>query len=141
MKRLFISGFHKIRHFQPSYFLNGIQIPEVSSVKVLGFLFDSSLTWQKYIENVLNRGKQRLSQLYHCHSLFGHEGMATFYKSWIYPVFEYGSILYCRAALSHHLNRLDLLQARVEKYVWTYISILNCSSQCFNFGSNMLSPG
>ena len=46
-------------------------------------------------------------------SLFGCEGMATLYKSWIRPVLEYGSILYSIAALSH-LNCLDCLQAHVE---------------------------
>ena len=30
----------------PALFLDGIQIPDVSSVKVLGFVFDSSLAWQ-----------------------------------------------------------------------------------------------
>ena len=97
----------------PPLFLDGIQIPEVSSVKVLGFVFDSSLTWQKHIDQVLSRGKQRLSQLYRCRSLFGCEGIATLYKSWIRPILEYGSILYSGAALSH-LNRLERLQARVE---------------------------
>ena len=110
----FFSGFFKIRHFQsPSLFLDGIQIPEVSSVKVLGFVFDSSLTWQKHIDQVLSCGKQRLSQLYHCRSLFGCEGVAIHYKSWIRPILEYGSILYSGAALSH-LNCLECLQARVE---------------------------
>jgi len=46
--------------------LNAVRIPEVSSVKVLGFIFNSSLNWQNHINSVLNRGKQRLGQLYHC---------------------------------------------------------------------------
>ena len=58
-------------------FLYAIQILEVSSIKVLAFVFDSSLTC-KHIENVLSCGKQQLSQLYCCRSLFGCEGMATF---------------------------------------------------------------
>ena len=97
----------------PPLFLDGIQIPEISSIKVLGFVFDSSLTWQKHIDNFLSYGKQRLSQSYRCCSLFGCEDMATLYKSWIRPVLEYGSILYSGAALSH-LNHLDRLQAHVE---------------------------
>ena len=111
----------------PPLFLDGIQIPDVSSVKVLGFVFDSSLTWQKHIDHVLSHGKQWLSQLYRCWSLFGHECIATLYKPWIRPVLEYGSILYSGAALSH-LNHLDHLQARVENYVWTCTSIFNYPS-------------
>ena len=58
----------------------------MSSVKVLGFIFDTSLTWQKHINSVLNCGKQRLGQLHHCQSLFGSQSIATLYKSWIFPV-------------------------------------------------------
>jgi len=54
----------------PPLFLNDIQIPKVTSVRVLGFTFDSLFTWQKHIDNVLKRGRQRLGQVYHCHSLF-----------------------------------------------------------------------
>ena len=48
----------------PPLFLNHTWIPEVSSIKVLEFLFDSALTWQKHIDSVLCLGKQRLGQLY-----------------------------------------------------------------------------
>ena len=97
----------------PPLYLNAVRIPEVSSVKVLGFIFDSSLTWQKHIDSVISRGKQRLGQLYRCRSLFGSQSIATLYKSWIRPVQEYGCIVYSEAALTH-LNRLDQFQARVE---------------------------
>ena len=97
----------------PPLFLDGIQIPKVSSVKVLGFVFDSSLTWQKHINHVLSCEKQRLHQLYRCWSIFGCDSIATLYKSWIRPVLEYGSILYSGAALSY-LNGLDRLKAYVE---------------------------
>jgi len=53
-------------------------------------------------------------QLYHCRSLFGSQSIATLYKSWIRPVLEYGCIVYYGAA-STHLNRLDQLQACIEK--------------------------
>ena len=97
----------------PPLFLNDIQIPETNSVKVLGFTFDSSFTWQKHIDNVLKRGRQRLGQLYRCRSLFDHQDISLLYKSWIRPMLEYGCILYSGAALSH-LNRLDSFQSRIE---------------------------
>ena len=83
------------------------------SVKILGFIFDSCLTWQKHIDNVLNCGRQSLGQLYCCRSLFGSQGIATLYKFWIRPVLEYGSVLYSGAAPTH-LNHLDRFQAHVE---------------------------
>ena len=48
----------------PPLFLNDIRIPEVNSVKVLGFTFDLSFTWQRHTENVLSCGQQCLGQLY-----------------------------------------------------------------------------
>ena len=36
----------------PPLYLNAVRIPEVSSVKVLGFIFDSSITWQNHINSV-----------------------------------------------------------------------------------------
>ena len=97
----------------PPLFLNHTRIPEVSSIKVLGFLFDSTLTWQKHIDSVLCRGKQCLGQLYRYRSLLGSQGIATAYKSWIRPSLEYGIMLYSGVAQSH-LARLDSFQARVE---------------------------
>ena len=97
----------------PPLFLNHTRIPEVSSIKVLGFLFDSALTWQKHINSVLCRRKQSLGQLYCYRSLLGSQGIATAYKSWIRPSLEYGAILYSGAAQSH-LAHLDSFQARVE---------------------------
>ena len=80
------------------------RIPEVSSIKILGFLFDS-LTWQKkHIDSVLCRGKQRLGQLYRYRSLLASQG--------IRPSLEYSAILYSGAAQSH-LARLNSFQASV----------------------------
>ena len=52
----------------PPLFLDGSVIPETSTVRVLGFTlnFDSLLTWEPHIVYILNRGKQRASQLYCC---------------------------------------------------------------------------
>ena len=97
----------------PPLYLNAVHIPEVSSVKVLGFIFVSSLTWQKHIDSVISRGKQRLGQLYRCQSLFGSQSIATLYKSWIRSVLKYGCVVYSRTALTH-LNCLDQFQAHVE---------------------------
>ena len=97
----------------PPLFLNHTRIPEVSSIKVLGFLFDSALTWQKHIDSVLCHGKQCLGQLYCYQSLLGSQGIATAYKSWIRPSFEYGAILYSGAGQSH-LAHLNSFQAHVE---------------------------
>ena len=62
---------------------------------------------------MLNRGKQRLSQLYCCRSLLTSQDLCLIYKSWIRLTLEYGNILYSGAALGH-LQRLDNWQTRIE---------------------------
>ena len=53
----------------PSLIMDDIIIPETSSIKVLGFKFDSSLTWEPHITDILSRARQRSGQLYRCRSL------------------------------------------------------------------------
>ena len=89
-------------------------IPESNSIKVLGFKFDSLLTWELQIFDIPGRARQRAGQLYHCHSFLTKEDMCTIYISWIRPTLEYGSNLYSGAA-STHLCCLDDLQSRIER--------------------------
>ena len=98
----------------PSLIMDDTIIPKVHSIKVLGFTFDSLLTWEPHITDILSRARQRAGQLYRCHSLLTNQGMTNIYKSWICPILEYGSILYSGAAATH-LNRLDYLQSRIEQ--------------------------
>ena len=43
-------------------------IPESNSIKVLGFKFDSLLTWEPQIIDIPGRARQRAGQLYRCRS-------------------------------------------------------------------------
>ena len=105
--------------------VSNMQIPEVTSIKVLGFTFDSSFTWQRHIDSVLRRGRQRLGQLYRCCSFFESHDISLLYKSWICPVLEYGSILYSGAAPSH-VHRLDSFQSRIESMCgFLFSSLIN----------------
>ena len=89
-------------------------IPESNSTKVLGFKFDSLLTWEPQIIDILGRARQRAGQLYRCCSFLTKQNMCIIYKSWIRPTLEYGSILYSGAA-NTHLHCLDDLQSRIER--------------------------
>ena len=97
----------------PPLTMDGTIIPESNSIKVLGFKFDSLLTWEPQIIDILGRARQRAGQLYRCHSFLTKQDMSTIYKSWIRPTLEYGNILYSGAA-STYLRRLDDLQSRIE---------------------------
>ena len=89
----------------PSLIMDDIIISEVNSIKVLGFTFDSLLTWEPHITDILSHARQRAGQLYRCRSLLTNQDMTNIYKSWIRPMLEYGNILYSGAAATH-LNRL-----------------------------------
>ena len=47
----------------PPLFMNNRPIAEVSSLKILGFMLDSSFTWGPHIDMIISRTKQRLAQL------------------------------------------------------------------------------
>ena len=98
----------------PPLFLNDSVICETNTVQLLGFTFDSLLTWESHMVRMLNRGKQRLGQLYCCRLLLTSQDFCLMYKSWICPTLEYGNNLYSGAA-SNHLQRLDNLQTRIER--------------------------
>ena len=69
--------------------MDDIIIPETCPIKVLGFTFNSLLTWELKISNILRHAKQRTGQLYHCCSLLSEQDMCILYKSWIHPILEY----------------------------------------------------
>jgi len=77
----------------PSLIMDDTTIPEVNSVKVLGFKFDSLLTWEPHITDIPSRARQRAGQLYRCRSLLTNQDMTNIYKSWICPILECDSII------------------------------------------------
>ena len=88
-------------------------IPESNSIKVLEFKFDSLLTWEPQIIDILGCARQRAGHLHHYHFFLTKQDMCTIYKSWIRATLEYGSIIYSGAA-NTHLRHLDDLQSRIE---------------------------
>ena len=93
----------------PPLFLNDCPIVEVSSLKILDFVFDSSFTWGPHVDMIVSRAKQRLAQLCRLSPILDPAGLSVMYKSFIRSCLEYGHLLYFSAARSH-LERLDALQ-------------------------------
>jgi len=99
----------------PPLFLNNICIPEVTSVKVLGFVFDSLFTWQKHIDSILSRSKQRLG--HHCRSLFDCHDV---FFHWIHPMLEYGSIFNIFRCSLFSPESSEQLTNKSREYVWVF---------------------
>ena len=98
----------------PSLTVDDTIIPESNSIKVLGFKFDSLLTWEPQIIDILGCARQRAGQLYHCRSFLTKQDTCTIYKSWICPTLEHGSTFYSGAD-NAHLCHLDDLQSCIER--------------------------
>lgn len=81
-----------------------------SLVQALEFTFDLLLMGitYTYVVRMLNRGKQRASQLYHCCSLLTNQDLCLIHIQ-ILDVSCIGVYLYSKAA-SSHLQHLDSLQ-------------------------------
>ena len=63
----------------PPLTMDDTVIPESNSIKVLGFKFDSLLTWEPQIIDILGCARQRAGQLYRCHSFLTKQDMCTSY--------------------------------------------------------------
>ena len=70
----------------PSLIVDDTIIPEVNSITALGFTFDSLLTWEPHITDILSHARQRAGQLHRCRSLLTNQDMTNIYKSWIRPI-------------------------------------------------------
>ena len=95
----------------PALFMNNCPIAEMSSLKILGFTFDSSFTWGPYMDMIISKTKQRLTQLCHLSSYLDSVGLSIMYKSFVHSCLEYGHLLYFGAARGY-LKCLDALQCR-----------------------------
>ena len=112
----------------PPLIMDDTIIPETSSIKVLGIKFDSLLTWEPHITDILSRAQHRAGQLYRCRSLLTEQDMSIIYKSWIRPILEYSNILYSGATATH-LRHLNNLQSRIEQ---TCSSVFQPLLSCWN---------
>ena len=106
--------------------MNNCPIAEVSSLKILGFTFDSSFTWGSHMYMIISKTKQRLAQLCRLSSYLDSVGLSIMYKSFVRSCLEYGHLLYFGAARGY-LKRLDALQCRAASVCHsTFPSLESC---------------
>jgi len=121
------------KHDIPPLFLNGIPITSEDTIKILGFIFDTTMTWKPHIDMIVSKSKSRMSQLYRLCQFLDVGGLSLMYKAFIHPCLEYGHLLYYGAA-NTHLCRLDSLQHRAEGICSTTFSSLSSRRQAAAFG-------
>ena len=92
----------------------GINVEEVSEMRILGVSIDTKLTFKSYILNCAKRARQRLSMMSRATRIVDRSGLATIYKGFVRPVMESGSIVWSGAAATN-LQFLDRVQHRATR--------------------------
>jgi len=84
------------KHDLPPRFLNGIHTIPEDSIKILGFVFDSAMTWKPHIDMIVSKSKSRMSQLYRLCQFLDVDGLSLMYKALINSsVLVWSMVIYC----------------------------------------------
>ncbi|XP_026682882.1 uncharacterized protein LOC113469414 [Diaphorina citri] len=109
LQKFGINGLRKTT--SPILTYNGIRLKFVSGTKFLGLQWDSKMTWSLHIEYIKKRALNSLNALKMiCNKKWGvrREVLLKFYKSFILPIFDYGSFIY-GSAKNHLLSKLNTI--------------------------------
>ena len=107
------------RHTTPGLpqlsFLNR-DVQKESRLKLLGFSFDSKLSYGYHIHRTSIRANQRLHFLWKAAVVLCTRARAVVYKGFVRPLMEYSPLVWLGAAPTH-LNKLDRVQLRALKII------------------------
>ena len=91
-------------------------ISEKDSVKYLGIMIDSTLTWQTHIDKISKKNSRAIGLLYKIRPFINIKIMKTLYYSFVYPHLLYAIEVWGSADITH-LNSLITLQKRVVRMI------------------------
>ena len=74
--------------------IGGSPVEQVSEVKLLGFLFDSKLTFSSMIDKLARRARTRVAALRRPKPMLDSENLKLMYTMLVRSILEYGSIVY-----------------------------------------------
>ena len=89
--------------------MDGAQVERVDEVKLVGFLFDTKLTFSSMIDKLAKKARCRLGALRRLKPVLDQANLMQMYIMFIRSIMEYGSLVYMGAAKSH-LDKLDRVQ-------------------------------
>ena len=98
---------NKVLH--PPFTFNNVDLSQIRSQKHLGMFFDFEISFNEHLETALakvNRGIPILSKL---QSVLPKEALLAVYKSFIWPQFDYGDVIYDQ-------SYYDSFHTKVESY-------------------------
>ena len=92
----------------------GSRVDQVSELKIVGFLFQSGMTWGSMVSKLAKKGRQRMAAFFRMKHSLSSQNLEIMYKAFVRSVMEYGHVSFRGAAVSH-LNKLDVIQDRCSK--------------------------
>jgi hypothetical protein len=81
---------------------------------LVGFLFDSKLTWEPMVKRVSSKARRALGAVRGIRKLVSSSDFVVLYKAFVRSVLEYGMLGYIAAAPSH-LAKMDRIQESAER--------------------------
>ena len=92
----------------------GVPVEQVSSTKIVGYVFDSKFTWAEHLAGKAKKARSRVAALRRLGGFMDSANLRLMYTTFIRPVLEYGQELYVAAAPSH-LAALDRVQCAAQR--------------------------
>ena len=115
---MIICSFQKCRtlpHHNQNVQINGINIANVDSDKILGVYLDNNLLMNVHIDHICTKLSRLLGLLYRIRGCLSIEAKILFYNSYVQPCFDYCVTTWGFCSNTHisHLSRLQKRFARV----------------------------
>ena len=103
-------------------FINGIQIEQVSSAKLLGLIISDDLTWQTHVDFIVSKASKRIYYIIVLkRSGLSAKDLVTVYSTTIRPIVEYVAPLWHSSLTKQQSDTIEHIQKQVLKIVF------NCS--------------
>ena len=107
----------------PDLTLDDTVLEEQSELVILGVTFDTKLTFEKHVRSVASSASQKIGIMRRAGRIFDSvEVVQHCFRSFLLPVLEYASVVWCSAAISH-LTLLDRVVNRCSR-------LLNIAMPC-----------
>jgi len=93
--------------------MGGTVIKQVTEMKLVGFVFDSRMSWGPMISKLVAKARCKLGALRRLRPYLDSSNLKLMYTAFVRSGMEYGNVLYMSAAESH-LQKLDRLQCAAQ---------------------------
>jgi len=113
--------------------LDGKRIAFEQELLIVGFLFDSKLSWEPMVKRACSKGRSALGAIRRLQGLFGPSDLAILFKSFVRSVMEYGLLVYF-GATEGNLAKLDAIQSSAERLCETKFRPLSDRRDAAAFG-------